>query len=44
VCFGWALKGQGARVESKIFAGDREAVRRQAVIHALQGMLATIGA
>jgi nicotinamide-nucleotide amidase len=48
VWFGWA-RGRGAHVEdvrseSRIFEGDREAVRRQAVIHALQGMLALIGA
>lgn len=48
VWFGWA-RGRGAQVdevctESRIFEGDREAVRRQAVIHALQGMLALIGA
>lgn len=42
VCFGWARSGQEARTESRIFDGDREAVRRQAVIHALQGMLAMI--
>ena len=48
VWFGWA-KGRGTQVddlrsESRIFSGDREAVRRQAVIHALQGLLAQIGA
>jgi len=48
VWFGWA-RGRGARVdqvrtESRIFEGDREAVRRQAVIHALQRMLEQIGA
>lgn len=41
VCFGWA-KGNAAQTESKRFDGDREAVRRQAVIHALQGVLALI--
>ncbi|HEX4326889.1 MAG TPA: nicotinamide-nucleotide amidase [Burkholderiales bacterium] len=43
VCFGWA-KGEAARTESVRFDGDREAVRRQAVIHALQGLLALIEA
>jgi nicotinamide-nucleotide amidase len=43
VCFGWA-KGEAVRTESVRFDGDREAVRRQAVIHALQGLLALIGA
>jgi nicotinamide-nucleotide amidase len=42
VWFGWARTGREALTESRIFAGDREAVRRQAVIHALQGMLAMI--
>jgi len=42
VWFGWARSGREALTESRIFAGDREAVRRQAVIHALQGMLAMI--
>lgn len=39
VCFAWALPG--ARVESvtKRFDGDREAVRRQSVVFALEGML-----
>lgn len=43
VCFGWA-KGAGAHTESVRFDGDREAVRRQAVVHALQGLLALIEA
>jgi nicotinamide-nucleotide amidase len=41
VCFGWA-KGEAAHTESQRFDGDREAVRRQAVIHALQGLLVLI--
>jgi len=44
VCFGWALAGGAPRTESCHFAGDREAVRRQAVIHALQGILALLPA
>ena len=48
VWFGWAMRNgasaQEVRTESRVFEGDREAVRRQAVIHALQGMLALIGA
>jgi nicotinamide-nucleotide amidase len=39
VCFAWAAKGSAARSETMLFAGDREAVRRQSVIHALQGVL-----
>ncbi|MDB5805061.1 MAG: damage-inducible protein CinA [Betaproteobacteria bacterium] len=44
VCFGWANNKKEARTESVRFDGDREAVRHQAVIHALQGLLALIGA
>lgn len=38
VCFAWAGK-QGARSETMRFSGDRESVRRQSVIHALEGVL-----
>jgi nicotinamide-nucleotide amidase len=44
VCFGWAANGAGgsapsARSETRHFAGDRESVRRQSVIHALEGVI-----
>ena len=43
VCIGWARKGGAAgtawRSETCRFSGDREAVRRQSVIRALQGVL-----
>ena len=38
VCFAWARGGK-IRSETKRFDGDRESVRRQSVIHALQGVL-----
>lgn len=38
VCFAWASR-QGARAETARFSGDRESVRRQSVIHALEGVL-----
>jgi nicotinamide-nucleotide amidase len=38
VCFAWASSGV-AQGETLRFAGDRESVRRQSVIHALQGLL-----
>lgn len=38
VCFGWALEGGERATESCHFHGDREAVRAQAVLHALQGL------
>ncbi len=39
VCFAWARQGGVTRVETQRLAGDREAVRRQAVAVALQGVL-----
>jgi nicotinamide-nucleotide amidase len=42
VCFGWAGGGREPSTETKYFDGDREAVRRQSVIHALQGVLAIL--
>jgi nicotinamide-nucleotide amidase len=39
VCFGWAVKGRPAKVETQRFAGDRDAVRRQSVERALRGVL-----
>ena len=44
VCFAWGLKGGERRVETARFLGDREAVRRQAVEHALKGVLAQLPA
>ena len=43
VCFGWAVGDLTQVVETKRFSGDREAVRRASVIHALQGVLAQLG-
>jgi nicotinamide-nucleotide amidase len=39
VCFAWAACGAAAHSETLRFAGDREAVRRQSVVHALQGVM-----
>jgi nicotinamide-nucleotide amidase len=39
VCFAWASKDGKAPTQTRIFKGDREAVRRQSVEHALAGML-----
>ncbi|TAK67245.1 MAG: nicotinamide-nucleotide amidase [Betaproteobacteria bacterium] len=39
VCFAWAVKEGAIRAETRRFKGDRESVRRQSVIAALQGML-----
>lgn len=38
VCFGWTVRGK-THTERKVFAGDRQAVREQSVLHALQGLL-----
>lgn len=38
VCFAWA-RGSKICSETRHFAGDREGVRRQAVAHALKGLL-----
>ena len=39
VCFAWCRVGETAETEAAVFAGDREAVRRQAVVHAMRGLL-----
>jgi len=44
VCFAWARMGGVARSETKRYSGDREAVRRQSVERALEGVLALLAA
>ena len=44
VCFAWAGERTAARAETLHLPGDREAVRRQSVIHALEGVLALVEA
>jgi nicotinamide-nucleotide amidase len=39
VCFSWALRDGRTKSETRHFAGDRAAVRRQSVIRALQGLI-----
>jgi nicotinamide-nucleotide amidase len=39
VCFAWARRNREPESATRRFVGDREAVRRQAVLHALQGAL-----
>jgi nicotinamide-nucleotide amidase len=41
VCFAWAGK-RGVRSETRRFLGDRQSVRRQSVIRALEGVLETL--
>lgn len=43
VCFAWALQDGAAAAETVVFSGDRAAVRRQAVVHALRGLLRALG-
>ena len=43
VCFALAVGGSEVRAETRHFEGDREAVRRQSVGHALQGLLDVLG-
>jgi len=43
VCFAWALRGEAPAAETLRFPGDRDAVRRQAVVHALCGLLRKLG-
>ena len=43
VCFAWADR-RGVRSETRHFSGDRESVRRQSVVHALEGVLRTLDA
>lgn len=39
VCFAWALKSRAVSAETRQCTGDRESVRRQSVVAALQGVL-----
>jgi len=41
VCFAWAT-ARATRSETRQFSGDREAVRRQSVVHALEGVIKTL--
>jgi nicotinamide-nucleotide amidase len=42
VCFAWQAEGRPARSVTVHFDGDREAVRRQSVAHALHGLIETV--
>ncbi len=44
VCFAWGMRGKAPESETLVFDGDREAVRRQAVLHALRGLVGRIPA
>jgi nicotinamide-nucleotide amidase len=38
VWFAWAIENRTPQTEVQVFRGDREAVRRQTVLHALRGL------
>lgn len=38
VCFAWCVVDQAPSCERRLFTGDRETIRRKAVIHALNGL------
>lgn len=42
ICLAWALRNGEPVAETRLYAGDREAVRRQAVARALEGVLELI--
>jgi nicotinamide-nucleotide amidase len=42
VCIAWGVQDGAPRAETQRFSGDREAVRRQSVEHALKGVLAML--
>lgn len=42
VCFSWCREGEPAMSETRRFSGEREAVRRQALVHALSELLARL--
>lgn len=42
VCFAWCRADAPAISETRYFSGSREAIRRQAVIHSLHGLLALL--
>ena len=43
VCFAWCYRGTDAKSEIRHFQGDRQAVREQAVKHAMEGLLKQLG-
>jgi nicotinamide-nucleotide amidase len=43
VCLAWSQRGKAVTVETRRFRGDRDAVRKRCVQHALRGVLKLIG-
>lgn len=44
VCFAWATRAGGMHSATRRFAGERQAIRRQSVVHALQGLVDALAA
>ena len=44
VCFGWCFRGETPTVDRRHFHGDRESVRYQALVFALEELLARLAA
>jgi len=44
VHFGWCVDDQPVSTESRVFSGDRNAVRQKTVLHALEGILTRLDA
>lgn len=42
VCFGWVVKSSAVQTATEHFDGNRESVRRQAVVYALERVLAVV--
>jgi nicotinamide-nucleotide amidase len=43
VCFAWTIKDTLEHTDTQHFCGDREAVRRQSVVHGLRGLVNVLG-
>lgn len=44
VCFAWCRRDQAARSATRLFQGNRESVRKQSVVCALETLLVEVGA
>ncbi len=42
VCFAWMIRGDVPVAETMYYEGDRDSIRRQAVIHSLEGVIKQI--
>jgi nicotinamide-nucleotide amidase len=42
VHFGWCIGGQPVDCDAEVFEGDRDSVRRQTVLHALEGIISRL--